>query len=244
VGASAERRAQSVFAGLRLHRDAGRSSSLQRRGGVYAARRDRQRLGGVGSEGNFSSRSGITGPRGIWSDEMTQEERIRRAWPYLVSLLGCAGPSFHEQTPPRSAANPSSVEAPRVSAALMLTANDPLTAPTCGLATLPGSSCPPPEPDDEPEAKAPPTGHVHSSEVPVSPPRKQPNAPARSKSPGGASPPSMNVSSKARDPVCGMLVDTSKPLGGSVLHKGKTEYFCSVTCRRTFLASLSDGGTP
>ncbi len=39
----------------------------------------------------------------------------------------------------------------------------------------------------------------------------------------------------AKDPVCGMTVDTAKAL--SSVHAGQTYYFCSVTCRDRFAAS-------
>jgi YHS domain-containing protein len=39
----------------------------------------------------------------------------------------------------------------------------------------------------------------------------------------------------AKDPVCGMSVDTAKAL--SSVHAGQTYYFCSTTCRDRFAAS-------
>ncbi|MCC7482151.1 MAG: YHS domain-containing protein [Hyphomicrobiales bacterium] len=39
----------------------------------------------------------------------------------------------------------------------------------------------------------------------------------------------------AKDPVCGMTVDTAKAL--SSVHSGQTYYFCSETCRDRFVAS-------
>jgi YHS domain-containing protein len=37
----------------------------------------------------------------------------------------------------------------------------------------------------------------------------------------------------AKDPVCGMEVDPKEAAGKSE-HKGKTYYFCSVSCKREF----------
>jgi len=44
-------------------------------------------------------------------------------------------------------------------------------------------------------------------------------------------------SERAVDPVCKMQVDTSNPPGGSAEHQGKTYYFCSPGCRRSFVAN-------
>jgi P-type Cu+ transporter len=37
----------------------------------------------------------------------------------------------------------------------------------------------------------------------------------------------------AKDPVCGMDVDEKKAAGTAV-HKGKTYYFCTATCKESF----------
>lgn len=37
----------------------------------------------------------------------------------------------------------------------------------------------------------------------------------------------------SKDPVCGMTVDEKKA-AGSVVHQGKTFYFCSAGCKATF----------
>ena len=39
----------------------------------------------------------------------------------------------------------------------------------------------------------------------------------------------------AKDPVCGMTVDTERN-AGSAEYEGKTYYFCSSGCRTSFLA--------
>lgn len=44
------------------------------------------------------------------------------------------------------------------------------------------------------------------------------------------------------DPVCGMKVKPESAGGGSVTQHGHTYFFCSNTCRATFLAR--DGGAP
>jgi len=36
-----------------------------------------------------------------------------------------------------------------------------------------------------------------------------------------------------KDPVCGMLVDTSKP-GATSTYQGQTYYFCSMACKKAF----------
>jgi Cu+-exporting ATPase len=38
----------------------------------------------------------------------------------------------------------------------------------------------------------------------------------------------------AKDPVCGMMVDTKKPGGGTFEYKGATYYFCGPGCRVAF----------
>lgn len=43
---------------------------------------------------------------------------------------------------------------------------------------------------------------------------------------------------KAKDPVCGMMVDTEKaPARGT--YDGETVYFCAESCRRTYEARRS-----
>ena len=37
----------------------------------------------------------------------------------------------------------------------------------------------------------------------------------------------------AKDPVCGMEIDEKKA-AGTVVHKGKTYYFCAVGCKARF----------
>jgi Cu+-exporting ATPase len=42
--------------------------------------------------------------------------------------------------------------------------------------------------------------------------------------------------SQAKDPVCGMAVDTATAAGGRVVYESEELYFCSDSCRRTFEA--------
>jgi len=41
---------------------------------------------------------------------------------------------------------------------------------------------------------------------------------------------------KAKDPVCGMMVDPAAARGGSAEHAGKTYYFCNPRCAERFRA--------
>jgi len=41
------------------------------------------------------------------------------------------------------------------------------------------------------------------------------------------------VNELVKDPVCGMEIDEKKPAGTSS-YKGKTYYFCSVSCKEKF----------
>lgn len=38
----------------------------------------------------------------------------------------------------------------------------------------------------------------------------------------------------AKDPVCGMDVNEANPPGGKSDYQGKTYYFCSAGCKRSF----------
>ncbi len=38
----------------------------------------------------------------------------------------------------------------------------------------------------------------------------------------------------AKDPVCGMDVNEANPPGGKSEYQGKTYYFCSAGCKKTF----------
>lgn len=41
---------------------------------------------------------------------------------------------------------------------------------------------------------------------------------------------------QAKDPVCGMTIETATAAGGRVVYDAEEVYFCSDTCRRTFQA--------
>lgn len=41
----------------------------------------------------------------------------------------------------------------------------------------------------------------------------------------------------AKDPICGMSVNEASPPGGTSDYQGKTYYFCSAGCKKTFDAS-------
>ena len=41
------------------------------------------------------------------------------------------------------------------------------------------------------------------------------------------------MAEQAKDPICGMMVDTKKAAGSSQ-YKGKTYYFCAVGCKKRF----------
>ncbi len=45
---------------------------------------------------------------------------------------------------------------------------------------------------------------------------------------------SKSKSETAKDPVCGMDVDTSNPPGGTHDHNGTTHYFCGPGCNTAF----------
>lgn len=42
--------------------------------------------------------------------------------------------------------------------------------------------------------------------------------------------------SKVKDPVCGMMIETTAAVGGRIVHQEEELYFCSDTCRRSFEA--------
>jgi YHS domain-containing protein len=39
---------------------------------------------------------------------------------------------------------------------------------------------------------------------------------------------------RAKDPVCGVIVDTGAAAGGRVVHGSEEMYFCSDRCRQSF----------
>lgn len=138
----------------------------------------------------------------------------------LVFLLlpACAGPAAHRDPSSGSARNTSLPEAVRAQVATTLAFADPLAAPSCGLPTAPEVACPearPPEKQDDPHQH-----HQHGAGAPVKP------APATP----------VVASTKVIDPVCKMTIDSSKAGGGSLWHDGQQHFFCSESCRSTFLS--------
>jgi YHS domain-containing protein len=57
-----------------------------------------------------------------------------------------------------------------------------------------------------------------------------------------AAPEETHVHEADVDPVCGMKVNPETARGGSITRDGHTYFFCSSTCRNTFLSR--DGGAP
>lgn len=45
---------------------------------------------------------------------------------------------------------------------------------------------------------------------------------------------------KAKDPICGMSVDTDRPAATSI-HNGQTVYFCSEACKKAFDKRMGPG---
>ena len=57
----------------------------------------------------------------------------------------------------------------------------------------------------------------------------------------------MPHSTKAKDPVCGMMVDTAAPRGGQFHYKGADYFFCNPRCNERFRATpetFLDPGLP
>ena len=59
---------------------------------------------------------------------------------------------------------------------------------------------------------------------------------AQGQSKGGASAQTQSQAAKVTDPVCGMQIDQAKAAGKSD-YRGKTYYFCSDHCKKTFDAN-------
>jgi YHS domain-containing protein len=147
----------------------------------------------------------------------------------LFLLMGCAGPAQHGKPAEGTALNPSTGAAPRLALATTLTAPDPLATRPC---ELPSTSVACLAEDPEPAPPEPSHPHVHPPETAVPGPAPAPPTSQRS-----------TVPTKVKDPICGMTIDPKKA-AGQVTRNGVTTYFCSATCKRTFLARIADGGTP
>lgn len=151
----------------------------------------------------------------------------------LLALLlsaACAGPSAHQT---RAAPQP---EAVRVAVASTLGPDDPLAAPNCGLPTAPGSPCTEDSPEPEKKeagdeqhqhhgAPSPEQHHQHEGKAAPSP-AAAPAAPPATEAPEAL----------VSDPVCKMKLDPKTAKGGTLKVDGKQYWFCSSSCRRTFVS--------
>lgn len=153
----------------------------------------------------------------------------------LLPLLACAGPGAHERPAAGAALDPASAAAPRATVATTLAPADPLGASSCALPSAPFVACPA---ADEPAAE--PHHHHHAP----APPPADPHAGHGAAPPKpSADPHAEHRDAKVKDPVCGMMIDPKTAGGGSVTVNGVTTFFCSATCKRTFLSRSADGGT-
>jgi YHS domain-containing protein len=176
------------------------------------------------------------------------KEPIMKAQLFLLLLLaGCAGPTAHRTARDDSSLALSQTEAVRAPVASTLISEDPLEAPSCGLGSEP---CAPAEPESKPmKHHHPPAGAPESSK-PMEPSHQKPaDAPAQAPEPA-AMPPHHHGAMKPKapapaveaapasvlDPVCKMKIDPTKAKGGSLTVDGKTSFFCSAPCRKTFLS--------
>lgn len=140
--------------------------------------------------------------------------------------------------------NTSQPETVRAPVATTLASADPLAASNCGLPTAPGVACaeaPPPEKKDDPHQH-----HQHGApppapEAPAAPEKKKEADPhqhhqgsAAPKRPAPAA--TVMAPTKVIDPVCKMKIDPKKAGGGSLRHDGQQHFFCSESCRHTFLS--------
>lgn len=170
----------------------------------------------------------------------------------FLLLPACAGPSAHRT------ATTNETEASRPAVASTLGPADPLAAANCGLPTAPAADCADvtaaPEQKDEghhhghgatPAPAEPPKETPRPKEAPPTPPPPAPAAPKKedhhhqhsappSSSAVGDPAQSIQAASVA-DPVCKMTIDPSTAKGGTLTLKGTQYWFCSSSCRRTFL---------
>lgn len=143
---------------------------------------------------------------------------------FLLLLTACAGPSAHQTPASGSALDLTQAETKRSTVASTLTPNDPLAAPNCALQDT--AACP--ELAPEPTQNEEPHHHHHGEAAP---------APAPSLSPPLKSPtPGIVADAKVIDPVCKMKIDPKTAGGGSLWFQGRQHFFCSSSCRRTFIS--------
>lgn len=162
---------------------------------------------------------------------------------YLLLLpIACAGPAAHEHPASGAALDPATLPASRVAVATTLSAPDALAASDCALPSAPFVACQERAPD-----QVEPGAHEHHHQEPSSDPATQPAPVTAPSTPLGSTTPRAPakpaVATKVRDPICGMMIDPTKA-PERVTRAGVTTFFCSATCKRTFLARAADGGTP
>ena len=141
----------------------------------------------------------------------------------ILMLSACAGPSAHQKPAAGSAQELTQAERVRAPVASTLTPNDPLAAPNCALQNT--AACP--ELAPEPTQKEEPHHHHHGEADP---------APAPSLSPLKSPTPGIIADTKVIDPVCKMKIDPKTAGGGSLWFQGRQHFFCSSSCRRTFIS--------
>ncbi len=136
---------------------------------------------------------------------------------FLLLLTACAGPSAHRAPASGSALDLTQAETRRATVASTLTPNDPLAAPNCALQNT--SACP--ELAPEPEKKEEP--HHHGEAAPGLIPLETPT-------------PGIIADTRVIDPVCKMKIDPKTAGGGSLWFQERQHFFCSSSCRRTFVS--------
>lgn len=160
-------------------------------------------------------------------------------------LAACAGPAVHRAPATNDG------EGTRLAVASTLSPENPLDAPNCGLPTA-GEAC---AETGSSEQKVDEHHHHHHGSAPEAPapsapaPAPAPTPPAKPKkeehrhhhpAPASAAPvkaaPAATEVASVRDPVCGMTINPTTAKGGSATLNGTQHFFCSSSCRRTFLS--------
>ncbi len=144
---------------------------------------------------------------------------------FLLLVTACAGPSAHQAPASGSARDPAQPETKRAPVASTLSSNDPLAAPNCALQNT--SACPELAPEAEPEKKEEPHHHQHGEAAPE---------PAPAVSPVKTPTQGIIADTKVIDPVCKMKIDPKTAGGGSLWFQGRQHFFCSSSCRRSFIS--------
>lgn len=160
----------------------------------------------------------------------------------LVALVltACAGPAAHR------APLTTDGEGARLAVASTLSPENPLDAANCGLPTG-GEACTETasseqKPDEHhhhhhgaaPEAPAP---QAPPPEKPAPAPAPAPRPPAKPKKEEHRHQhPAASEVTSVKDPVCGMTITPATAKGGTATLNGTQHWFCSSSCRRTFLS--------